>query len=52
MTVWIVRGGWHYEGSQIIGVYASIERAQEVKRVEEEAMMWDYVRVSEWVVEE
>jgi hypothetical protein len=52
MTVWIVRGGWHYEGSQIIGVYASIARAQEVMRAEEEKMKWDYVKVSEWVVEE
>lgn len=52
MTIYIVRAGWHYEGSQIVGVYASRSRAEEVKQAEEAEMKWDYVKISEWKVEE
>jgi hypothetical protein len=52
MRVFIVQAGWDYEGSRVIGVYASRERAEEAKKVEKAKGAYDFVMINEWEVEE
>ena len=52
MSVWIVVGGWSYEGSNILGVYATEALAEE-KASKEKAREepFDFVYVSAFEVE-
>jgi hypothetical protein len=52
MTIWIVSGGWDYEGSTLRGVFNSQEKALEYKIVLEQAQFkYDFVDIEEWDVE-
>lgn len=52
MTVWIVRGAWDYEQSQILGVYATQALAeQRVAKEKASAEPYDVVDAYPWEVE-
>jgi len=55
MKVWLLFGGWMWEGEKVIGVY-NTEKGAEVKR---ESMRvgvsypgYDYIEIEEWEVDE
>lgn len=52
MTVWIVRAGWDYEASRILGVYATEEKAKEKVSQERAEESFDYVDYVDFEVEE
>ena len=53
MTVWIVRGAWVYEQSQILGVYATQALAeQRVAKEKASAESYDVVNAYPWEVED
>ena len=53
MTVWIVRGAWDYEQSQILGVYATQALSeQRVAKEKASAEPYDFVDAYPWEVED
>ncbi|ABN47354.1 hypothetical protein [Salmonella phage SETP3] len=52
MKVYIVYGFYHYEGSNILGVYRSEENAEAAAELERAKGIYDGVRVCEWEVQE
>jgi hypothetical protein len=52
MIVWIVVGGWSYEGSKVLGVYATEALAEEkVSKEKAHLELFDFVYACEFVVE-
>ena len=52
MSVWVVVGGWSYEGSKVLGVYATEALAEEkVSKEKGRLELFDFVYVSEFEVE-
>lgn len=53
MIVWIVEGGWHYEGGIILGIYNTLEKAKDKEKetIESKEYYYDYINITEWEVE-
>lgn len=53
MKVYIVKGGWYYESSYILGLFKHKDKADAyVKETIEPKDIYDYITVAEYEVEE
>lgn len=50
-TVYIVQGGWDYDGSIVLAVFSTIEAAEHFMSVQETQEVYDFVFIEPFIVD-